>query len=77
MKEDKMALPHIRRKPKDFPKLNKGDTIRCSSWEEAKAVAADLAVMGYKAEAKGWNGIRHNVLTITGIPKEEKNGRST
>lgn len=72
-----MALPHIRRKPKDFPKLQKGDTIRCSCWEEVKAVAADLAAMGYTAEAKGWKGIRHNTLTITAVPKEEKDGRST
>ena len=67
-------LPRIKRAPKAVAELHKGDTIRCASWDEAKRVADDLARMGYEVKCKGWEGIRHNTLTIIKEPKEGKDG---
>lgn len=67
-------LPRIKKAPKTGPELHKGDKFICASRDEAKRVADDLARMGYKAKFKGWEGIRHNTLTIIKEPKEGKDG---
>ena len=65
-------LPRIKKAPKIYAELHKGDKIICASWDEAKRVADDLTRMGYEVKCKGWEGIRHNTLTIIKEPKEGK-----
>lgn len=65
-------LPRIKKTPKIYAELHKGDKIICASWDEAKRVADDLARMGYEVKCKGWEEIRRNILTVTREPKEGK-----
>ena len=51
--------------------LKVGDTIKCKDWKDLKKTMLDLAKGGYVCEVKGWDQMRRNAFTITGIPEVE------
>ena len=48
--------------------LEVGDTIKCSSRQEVKRMAAWLVKHGYSCEQKGCEQIANDTLTITEVP---------
>ncbi len=40
-------------------------TIKFGSWSELKRAIPGYEKLGYKCEVRGWEDMRHNILTIT------------
>ena len=48
-------------------------TIKFGSWSELKRAIPGYERLGYKCEVVGWEGMRHNILTIKDRLESEGN----
>lgn len=51
-------------------------TIKFGSWSELKRAIPGYERLGYKCEVVGWEGMRHNILTISDSIENNMNERA-